>query len=73
MPSKANKAAAEAPAAVAAGGKVAELKDEGNKLFAKRDYAKAAQLYQQGLESATTAERVDLLCNRAACFYQMKQ
>lgn len=54
---------------------VVALKNEGNKLFAKRDYTKALEQYEQAVkllpEGAT--ETVELLCNKAACFYQMKR
>jgi tetratricopeptide (TPR) repeat protein len=55
--------------------KVTALKNEGNKCFAKRDYESALEQYETAAQLLPEAapERVDLICNRAACYYQMKR
>jgi hypothetical protein len=54
---------------------VAELKDKASKSFVGRDYAAALGSYDEALAllPGAAADRVDLLCNKAACYYQMKQ
>lgn len=54
---------------------VTTLKNEGNKLFAERDYSKAIEQYEQALKMLPdgSAERADLLCNKAACFYAVNK
>jgi tetratricopeptide (TPR) repeat protein len=53
---------------------VSELKSEGNKLFAAKDWSKAIESYESALKllpgagsAAAAPERADLLCNKAAC------
>jgi len=55
--------------------KVAKIRDDGNKAFAKRDYAGAAKCFDDAskLLPESASEKVDLLCNKAACFYQLKR
>eukprot|EP00883_Tetradesmus_obliquus_P013314 jgi/Sobl393_1/6252/SZX77005.1 len=60
------------PTEVAAAPKEAlDLKNDGNRMFAQRDYAKAIQQYDAALKILPegSTERADLLCNKAACFY----
>lgn len=55
---------------------VDKLKDKGNALFVKRQYADAIKEYEaaiQQLPEEAPGAKVDLLCNKAACYYQMKQ
>ncbi|GBF87664.1 hypothetical protein Rsub_00375 [Raphidocelis subcapitata] len=54
---------------------VADLKDKASKFFVSRDYAGALRSYEEALAllPGAAADRVDLLCNKAACYYQMKQ
>jgi len=51
------------------------MKNEGNKCFAKREYSKAIEQYDEAMAllPATAAEKADLLCNKAASLYQMKR
>jgi hypothetical protein len=55
--------------------KVAKVRDEGNKAFTKRDYLAASKFFDEAskLLPETAGEKVDLLCNKAACFYQLKR
>ena len=55
--------------------KVAEIKSEANKLFAKKEYLKAIEFYDEAgkLLPEGALEKADLLCNKAACYYQMKR
>ena len=54
---------------------VEKLKDTGNRMFAKRQYEEALKEYDTALSTlpADAAQAVDLLCNKAACYYQMKK
>jgi tetratricopeptide (TPR) repeat protein len=54
---------------------VAEIKSEANKLFAKKEYLKAIEYYDEAgrLLPEGAVEKADLLCNKAACYYQMKR
>ncbi|KAI8470898.1 MAG: hypothetical protein J3K34DRAFT_508325 [Monoraphidium minutum] len=75
---KKTKAAPKAPTAQLsdeAAARVAALKDAGNKAFTKRDYAGALEQYEAAAKLLPEAAggRADLLCNRAACFFQMKR
>ena len=57
-------------------GQVEALKSEGNKLFASKKYSDALEVFRKGIEALpedANAERVDLICNCAACYMQMKQ
>lgn len=49
--------------------KVSDLKSQGNKMFAQKDWAKAIEQYESAMKMlpAGHAERGDLLCNKAAC------
>lgn len=55
--------------------KVTALKNEGNKMFAERDYTKAIEQYEEAMQMLPdgAAERADLLCNKAACFYAVNK
>lgn len=55
--------------------KVTALKNEGNKMFAERDYTKAVEQYEEAMKLLPdgSAERADLLCNKAACFYAVNK
>lgn len=55
--------------------KVATIKSDANKLFAKREYVKAAEAYAEAIKLTppSAQERVDLHCNRAACYYQLRR
>jgi tetratricopeptide (TPR) repeat protein len=54
---------------------VTAIKNEANKLFAKKEYLKAIEQYDSAgkLLPDGAGERADLLCNKAACYYQMKR
>lgn len=54
---------------------VTAIKNEANKLFAKKEYLKAIEQYDAAgkLLPEGAGERADLLCNKAACYYQMKR
>jgi hypothetical protein len=49
--------------------KVLELKAEGNRMFAGKEWSKAIEQYESAMKMlpARHAERCDLLCNKAAC------
>jgi hypothetical protein len=49
--------------------KVLDLKAEGNKMFAGKEWSKAIEQYEAAMKMlpAGHAERSDLLCNKAAC------
>ena len=51
------------------------IKEDANSYFTRRDYLKAAEAYAEAIKltPATAAERVDLHCSRAACYYQLKR
>lgn len=51
--------------------KAMELKNEGNRMFAQRDYPKAIEQYDEAMKILPdgSIERADLLCNKAACYY----
>ena len=55
--------------------KVSAIKEDANSYFTRRDYLKAAEAYAEAIKltPATAAERVDLHCSRAACYYQLKR
>lgn len=52
---------------------MSEIKSEGNKLFAAKDWARAIEAYESAMKllpagaGVAAAERADLLCNKAAC------
>eukprot|EP00762_Andalucia_godoyi_P001877 ANDGO_06048.mRNA.1 Serine/threonine-protein phosphatase 5 len=48
-----------------------ELKALGNKLFEKKEYEEAVEVYSQALDLA--ADNVALLCNRALCFIRLEK
>lgn len=55
--------------------KADELKAEANTLFAKKEFAKALEVYQNA--SATYphdhADKSQMLCNKAACYTMLKK
>lgn len=54
--------------------RVLELKNEGNKCFAKKEYTKAVEQYDAAIKLLPDGgDKADLLCNKAACFYQTKR
>lgn len=51
---------------------MSEIKSEGNKLFAAKDWARAIEAYESAIKllpagAGGALERADLLCNKAAC------
>lgn len=56
-------------------GQVAELKDQGNKLFGGKEYIKAFELYDKAIRllPAKHAESVLLHSNKAACSMMLKK
>jgi tetratricopeptide (TPR) repeat protein len=62
-------------AVLQAAAKVKEMKSEGNKLFAQREYAKAMQQYEDAMKMLPdgASERADFLCNKGACLYSQQK
>jgi len=54
---------------------VAELKRSGNNQFAERDFQKALDTYDKAVKMLpeASAEKADILSNKAACYIQMKR
>lgn len=52
-----------------------EFKTEGNNLFAKKEFAKALECYQQAASSFPHdhPDKPLMLCNRAACYTMLKK
>lgn len=52
-----------------------ELKTEGNQAFARGDYAKALNVYDDAIKllPTTAPERADIYNNKAACFIGQKR
>ena len=52
-----------------------ELKAEANALFAKKEFTKAVEVYQQAASSYPHdhAEKPQMLCNKAACYTMLKK
>jgi len=48
---------------------VSDLKSEGNKMFAQKEWAKAIEQYESAMKMLPVGhtERADLQCNKAAC------
>ncbi|KAF6253087.1 hypothetical protein COO60DRAFT_1703978 [Scenedesmus sp. NREL 46B-D3] len=64
------------PAEVSATPKEAlDLKNDGNRMFAQREYTKAIEQYDAAMKILPngSTERADLLCNKAACFYALNK
>ena len=55
--------------------KVGDLKNEGNKLFAKKEFGRAVEQYELACKLLPDAavERVDLLSNKAACYIKLRK
>ena len=52
-----------------------ELKGEANALFAKKEFVKALEVYQQAASSYPHdhADKPQMLCNKAACYTMLKK
>ncbi|KIY95440.1 hypothetical protein MNEG_12524 [Monoraphidium neglectum] len=55
--------------------KVDALVNDGNKAFAKREYTKALESFGAAAKALpeAAADKANLLCNKAACYYQLKR